>query len=57
MLDQSVKSPYFLGGYPKLSSNLELDTEALLKINKLSEIEDAVADESQKLNESSTMSN
>ena len=36
---------------------MEFDPEALMKINKLSEIEDAIADESQKLDENSTISN
>ena len=36
---------------------MEYDPEALMKINKLSEIEDAIADESQKLEENSTISN
>ena len=36
---------------------MDFDPEALMKINKLSEIEDAIADESQRLEENSTISN
>ena len=40
-----MNTPYFLGE-KTLASNLALDPDALMKINALSEIDDAAGDES-----------